>query len=256
MREDGAAEGAPSGGQSSAFFDVDGTLASSNLVLAYLDFQLWRLPSWKWLGWLIVFLPRIPYYMALDIISRRRFNRAFFRNYTGIQRDELEQWAQEAVYGFWQRRLFQGGLERLRQHRAQGHRIVLVAGNLKPILDPLGTWLQVDTVVGAEPEIVEGRLTGQLVGDAMSGGAKAVAAHRTAELLGIDLTQSYAYTDSYDDRTLLECVGSPVAVNPDWHLRRLTRRRDWPIVRWGGSLRRPPARANRRPQGEQEGQGL
>jgi HAD superfamily hydrolase (TIGR01490 family) len=235
---------------------VDGTLASSNLVFAYLDFQLWRLPRWKWLGWLALFLPRVPYYLVLDAISRQRFNTSFFRNYSGIRRDDLERWAEEAVHGFWQRRLFRDGLERLRHHRAQGHRVVLVAGNLKPILDPLGAWLQADAVVGAQPETIGDRLTGRLMGDPMSGGAKAVAARRAAELLGIDLAQSYAYTDSYDDRTLLECVGSPVAVNPDWRLWRLIRRRGWPSVHWGGSLRHPPARANRRPQGEQEGQGL
>lgn len=232
MKEPTAAESVPPARLPGAFFDVDGTLASSNLIFAFADFQFWRLSRWRWLAWLFLFLPRIPFYIALDAVSRRHFNTAFFRNYYGVYQNELEQWAQQAVTGFWRQRLFPDGLDRLRQHLAEGHQVVLITGNLKPIVDPLGAWLEVDRMVAAHPEIAEGYLTGRLVGGTMSGEAKAATAHLTAELLGLDLASSYAYTDSYDDRTLLESVGRPVAVNPDWRLRRLTRRRGWPVLRW------------------------
>jgi phosphoserine phosphatase len=44
------------------------------------------------------------------------------------------------------------------------------------------------------------------------------------------LSASYFYTDSITDLPLLERVGHPVAVNPDPRLRRLARKRCWPIV--------------------------
>lgn len=232
MKEATASEDVSSSKMSGAFFDVDGTLASSNLIFALLDFQFWRLPRWRWFAWLFLFLPRIPFYIALDAVSRRHFNSVFFRNYSGVYQSELEQWAQEAVTGFWRQRLFPDGLNRLQHHLAQGHRVVLITGNLKPIVEPLGVWLEADSMVGAQPEIAKGCLTGRLVGGTMNGEAKASSAHLIAELLGLDLASSYAYTDSYDDRTLLESVGQPVAVNPDWRLRRLTRRRGWPIFHW------------------------
>ena len=46
---------------------------------------------------------------------------------------------------------------------------------------------------------------------------------------GVDLAASFFYTDSVSDLPLLERVGQPVAVNPDPRLRRLARRRGWPI---------------------------
>ena len=50
-----------------------------------------------------------------------------------------------------------------------------------------------------------------------------------AERAGIDLTRSYAYSDSVTDLPMLEAVGNPVAVNPDKELRREAEERGWQI---------------------------
>ncbi len=48
---------------------------------------------------------------------------------------------------------------------------------------------------------------------------------------GIDLANSYAYSDSITDLPMLELVGNPVAVNPDRELTRIAREREWE-TRW------------------------
>ena len=53
-----------------------------------------------------------------------------------------------------------------------------------------------------------------------------------AEKHGIDLGQSFAYTDSHGDLPMLECVGHPAAVNADRRLRQLAAVRGWPIKDW------------------------
>ena len=53
-----------------------------------------------------------------------------------------------------------------------------------------------------------------------------------AEKHGIDLAQSFAYTDSHGDLPMLECVGHPAAVNPDRRLRRLAAARGWHVEEW------------------------
>src|SRR5919106_1545789 len=45
----------------------------------------------------------------------------------------------------------------------------------------------------------------------------------------IDLSGSFAYTDSITDQPMLEEVGNPVAVNPDRELRRIAEQRGWRI---------------------------
>ena len=48
----------------------------------------------------------------------------------------------------------------------------------------------------------------------------------------IDLSKSWFYTDSYTDMPMLERVGNQVVVNPDPRLRRIAKRRGWPVQDW------------------------
>jgi hypothetical protein len=52
---------------------------------------------------------------------------------------------------------------------------------------------------------------------------------RLAELHGIDMEASFAYSDSATDVPMLEAVGHPVVVNPDRVLARLARDRGWEV---------------------------
>ena len=49
----------------------------------------------------------------------------------------------------------------------------------------------------------------------------------------VDLSQSWFYTDSYTDLPMLERVGNQVVVNPDPRLKRIAKRRGWPVQDWG-----------------------
>ena len=48
----------------------------------------------------------------------------------------------------------------------------------------------------------------------------------------VDLSQSWFYTDSYTDMPMLERVGNQVVVNPDPRLKRIAKRRGWPVQDW------------------------
>ena len=58
---------------------------------------------------------------------------------------------------------------------------------------------------------------------------KAEAIRDLALAEGIDLAGSFAYSDSITDLPMLECVGHPVAVNPDRELARIARDREWEV---------------------------
>ena len=55
----------------------------------------------------------------------------------------------------------------------------------------------------------------------------------------IDLSKSYFYTDSIEDRPLLEIVGNPQAVNPDDKLSQVAFENNWPIHRFEELLGTP-----------------
>jgi len=200
--------------------------------MAYLAFRLHGSSRRQRWAFSTLFLPKLPFYAVLDSFSRERFCEVFYRSYAGVRLSDLETWAAEAGRRFWDRRLFPDALRQLNDHRANGHRIVLVSGGIEPVLRPLDQILAPDALVAAQPEMEDSRLTGRLVGGPLSGHKKAHAALEVAASLGVDMQQSYAYADSYADREILECVGHPVAVNPDRRLRRLARREGWQIRQW------------------------
>ena len=51
-----------------------------------------------------------------------------------------------------------------------------------------------------------------------------------AEREGINLSESYAYSDSISDLPMLSIVGHPVAVNPDFRLKQTALQHDWAIL--------------------------
>ena len=232
MLKDAPEARAPAGGVPAGFFDVDGTLGSTNVVTAYLHFLLHGATRFQRWARAALLVPGLPYYAVLDMFSRERFIEVFHRRYANVSRSELQRWATEAGELFWRPRLYPKALQQIEWHRSKGHNVVLISGGLKPVLEPLLTIVKPDRLVAAQPETRDGRLTGKLIDGVLSGPRKARAAHDVARALGVDMAQSYAYGDSHADLELLESVGHPVAVNPDRRLRGESTRRGWPVRTW------------------------
>ena len=87
-----------------------------------------------------------------------------------------------------------------------------------------------------------GRYTGRLEHLPPTGEARALVLAEYAAREGLDLGESVAYADSASDLPLLECVGFPVAVNPEARLATIARRRGWHVEQWdkAGGGARPP----------------
>jgi phosphoserine phosphatase len=92
--------------------------------------------------------------------------------------------------------------------------------------------LGIDAALGLELEVEDGLYTGRIA-QLSFGRAKVELAERWAEEHGVDLGQSWFYSDSISDLPLLERVGRAMVVQPDVRLARLARRRGWPILDWG-----------------------
>lgn len=117
-------------------------------------------------------------------------------------------------------------------HRAAGRSVVLISASPVEIAVPLGRYLGADATIGSRARVDEsGRYTGTMEFYAY-GEYKAEAMRDLAERDGIDLSESYAYTDSYTDLPMLEAVGHPVAVNPDRVLARYAREHGYEVTRF------------------------
>ena len=118
----------------------------------------------------------------------------------------------------------------MREHRAAGHRTILITAAAEVFVQPLAPLF--DVLIGAELEERDGRYTGFMTAPPLVGEARAAWLRRYAAEEGVDLRHSYAYADSYSDLPLLRAVGNPVAVSPDSALYRYAKRRRWPIEPW------------------------
>jgi HAD superfamily hydrolase (TIGR01490 family) len=119
------------------------------------------------------------------------------------------------------------------EHQDAGRRAYIVTAASQELADILARVMALDGAVGsAISEAVDGVYTGRPTGLFVYRGGKATAIRALAQREGIDLSRSYAYSDSESDLPMLETVGHPVAVNPDSSLARIARERGWDVLRF------------------------
>jgi alcohol-forming fatty acyl-CoA reductase len=217
-------------GEIAAIFDVDGTLVASNVVSHYAWLKLRDLPAILRPLWAATLVGRVPFYWALDKVSRAHFNRAFYKNYKGWKPARARVLGKESFASYLLKRLYPEAVATLRAHKAQGHRVVLLSGALDFILEPFNDLA--DDLLTARLEEENGAYTGELSGAPVAGEARARMLASFARRRGVDLSRSYAYADSISDLPMLEAVGNPVAVNPDARLRAAAKGRGWRIKTW------------------------
>jgi putative phosphoserine phosphatase/1-acylglycerol-3-phosphate O-acyltransferase len=90
----------------------------------------------------------------------------------------------------------------------------------------------IEHVLCTELEVEEGVFTGEVVRPTCYGEGKAVAGRALAAQEGLDLAESYFYTDSHEDLPLLEVVGRPRPLNPNRQLAQIAKERQWPVRRF------------------------
>jgi HAD superfamily hydrolase (TIGR01490 family) len=167
-------------------------------------------------------------YLALGADEKRmdRAKDAMLAMTKGWKQSEVEDVVREALGTVIDPYLYQEALDLIALHRALGRRVFIVSSAPEDVVRPLAERIGVEDVIATRAEIREGRYTGGLEFYCY-GDQKAEAIKRLAQEEGIDLSRSYAYSDSITDRPMLEAVGNPVAVNPDRELRRLAQQRRW-----------------------------
>jgi HAD superfamily hydrolase (TIGR01490 family) len=126
-------------------------------------------------------------------------------------------------------KIWPGTLALARMHEDAGQRVWLVTAAPVEVAQVIADRLGLHGALGTVSEHIDGLYTGQLVGAAMHGQAKAEAVAALAEREGLALRRCAAYSDSANDIPLLSLVGHPVAINPDSKLRAHARANGWQV---------------------------
>jgi HAD superfamily hydrolase (TIGR01490 family) len=215
-----------------AFFDVDGTLTRTTILDPLIWYQRAHLSRPRFALWAAGLLLQVPYYLWIDKRSRAQFNTVFYRRYAGLNAADLRDWHRQTFAENLQRRLFPAALDCVRDHKRQGHRVVLVTGALDFVMQPLSEFLAADDFVATQLVVRDRRFTGELTGPPIADDYKAELVRAYAENHGIDLARSFAYGNSVGDGPMLACVGHAVAVNADRRLLAQAAARSWSVMNW------------------------
>ncbi len=213
-----------------AFYDLDGTLVSTNLVHTFGFYARNDQGILRSLGRTATTLLGIPLFAATDLYSRKVFNDIFFKWYRNQSEDRLRFLAEDLFEDVIQPSIFPGTVELLEKSRSLGLRQVVVTGALDISIEPLLRHLGIEEYVANRLEFVDGVATGRLVPPVMASSTKASWIRTFAEREGISLSQCFCYADSMSDLPMLSMVGHPTATNPDLRLRSTALRHDWPVL--------------------------
>ncbi len=142
---------------------------------------------------------------------------------------ELEELSEEIFDEAMAHRIWPGTRALAQMHLDEGERVWLVTAAPIEIARIIARRLGLTGALGTVAEHENGVYTGRLVGDMLHGPAKAEAIKALAAREGLDLNRCSAYSDSFNDLSMLSLVGHPCAVNPDARLRSHAKRQGWRI---------------------------
>jgi HAD superfamily hydrolase (TIGR01490 family) len=212
-----------------AFFDIDCTVLEVNSGTKWIGYQ-WRtgqLSAWhlgEALLWLVQYRFGLLDYeaMARKVLARYRGD-AVAPIY-----DEVAAWFDRDIR--WS--ICTEARAAIEEHRAAGHTLALLSSATPFLCKPVADTMNVPHVLCTKLEVEDGKLTGKHFEPACYGEGKVAHAERFAAEHDIDLDQSFFYSDSISDLSMLARVGQPRVINPDPRLRREAQSRGWPVDTW------------------------
>lgn len=223
-------ESAPAGPEICAFFDFDGTVIAGYSATIFIREQLRRGD--------ITARDLIELVSAMSQFGMGRLGFSAMMAAT----TQFMRGIDEATFREVGERLFRQQISRLiypesrrliEAHLARGHTVGIVSSATPYQVEPAARDLGIAHVMCTHLEVEEGRFTGRVEHPTCFGPGKVDAAEALAATVGGDLDDAFFYSDSTDDRLLLERVGNPCALNPSGKLRALAAANSWPGADFG-----------------------
>ena len=218
--------------RSAAFFDLDKTLmaGSSGMVFARVASQrgfVTRRQIAKWgrdhFRYRLRGATDAQTGAVLDVAKRI---------FAEIPERDVERMAPEILAGILPR-IYPQMLAEVHRHQDDGRATFIVSAAGNDLVRMLAAVLGMEGGIGTRWAVGDdGVYTGEMDGPFVYGEGKVEAMRRFAEKHDIDLTESYAYSDSASDLPMLRAVGHPVVVNPDNALLEVARAEGWAVMRF------------------------
>src|SRR4029450_5100986 len=107
-------------GRAAAFYDLEGTLVSTNLVHTLGFYAKRQQGPWQTAKASVGTLAKLPFFGITDLYSRNVFNEVFFRSYEGFSQDRLRYFSDELFEDVLKPAIFPGTPELIAQENKIG----------------------------------------------------------------------------------------------------------------------------------------
>jgi len=219
-------EASPSGSHIGAFFDFDGTIIYGYSATVYLREQI-RRGDIK---------PRQLLELTKTMVDFGLGNMGFSammmvasQYLEGIDEADYLEFAERLYKKHIAKLIYPESRALIEAHLKKGHTVAIVSAATPYQVTPAARELGIEHVKCSHLEVVNGKFTGAIKKPTCYGMGKVDAAEQLVEQYGIDIQESFFYSDSDEDIQLLEYVGKPRPLNPNSRLRRTAKGRGWPV---------------------------
>src|SRR3982750_1526934 len=130
--------------RAAAFYDLEGTLVSTNLVHTLAFYAKRQQGIWQTAKASVGTLAKLPFFGITDLYSRNVFNEVFFRSYEGFSQDRLRYFSDELFEQVLKPAVFDGTRELIAQGKKIGQRQIVLTGALDFTIDRLVDHLGID----------------------------------------------------------------------------------------------------------------
>ena len=224
-----AVEMAPDGPTIGAFFDFDGTLISGFSVFSFIQEQIKQ-----------AHLSPREITELLAAVASYSVGQFGFSGLMGAAAQMLRGVSEQAYAEFGDqvyekhlaRQIYPESRALVEAHLRKGHTVAIISSATRYQIERAAFDLGIDTVLCTQLVVENGEFTGAVVKPTCWGQGKVTAAETLADERGVNLEESFFYTDSHEDVALLERVGKPQPLNPNDKLTTISERRGWPVRRF------------------------
>ena len=163
----------------------------------------------------------------LDVFHYQRFVLAPL---TRHNLEELEGWRAAFMAKKVQPMMLDKAVKLLADHRERGHTLMIITATSSFITEPIAEMLGVDHLIATEPELVNGKFTGEVAGTPSFQEGKVERLNDWLTAHGESLEGAWFYSDSHNDLLLLRTVDNHVAVDPDPTLEKTAIENGWAVM--------------------------
>ncbi|CAI8352531.1 MAG: HAD-IB family hydrolase [Litorivicinaceae bacterium] len=165
----------------------------------------------------------------LDIRAYQRFACEILQNYPI---EKVTTWRDQYIEEIVRPQLQRKALQCIQGYKIGGFRTLIISATNTFIVEPIASLHGVDSYLGCEFEYIDGRYTGELTGIPTYKEGKIAALEAWLRSQGAEATTVHFYSDSINDRSLLEQADQAFVVDPDRSLAKLANDQGWPVVQF------------------------